>query len=1175
MIHTKHIMLGSNAEHILSNIYRYILKYSPEKLAITQFFEALLYVDNEDGSNDFLVAKEGVEDENTFQAGIEEILNITFEKKEEYNIPVENRDKFLLNFFDNLHTSTVNINTQGDTNNLNLCIYIPIYEVKWIACIESFVKAIQQLGTKLRVDLILLSPDMAHLFNNEIENVLRIQEHKENARKSLNSLLDLKSRYTCIAHLICMQNNNSDGISLALNEDSLGRIFGEYAMQSVCSYDSIFMNVQIPPSDPHQIYSFGLSVLSFDKYYFVQYLLHKAYKTILERENVSQEEVDINKVSRIIQELLKNRINIFSNLYEEFVKPKLEDSMSPDEIISRFGEEWISRIAKLTDDFQSYIDSEVLTLPEKRAALAQLLGEDDELLTGNMFNRQQLVLDDCNVEVLDLFTCYNNKLLEPEVNFEVATNEQAETESPIIKQRKDDSLEKYAALSPDAETPSALAEEYVAQLKEVKTTLKDKLSYIRNKTNELNSLQQQAEDIENSNKRLTEEGFVFEGKVYKLQNNVNEIPLAEDYEPKQNDVKEVDLRKQFTPIKDQGQLGACASFATISIYEHIHKKNKNEDIDLSEYFLYYNARAKKNETSEDSGSSLYHNIESMTQEGACLESLCTYRTDVCDAKPSDEAYGDAETRKVKKALNVKCNLEDIKSAVAEGYPVIISLKIFESFQPIAGFIPLPSSDEKQDEKHGNHAMVICGYSDDKKVFIVRNSWGISFGDRGYCYIPYSYISDSNLLNVACIVTEISEAQMIVTGGEDGKMSVYFDERNTEIRKAIIRNLIEETKVEVVQLQAVLDRVTLKYNTLFAELGNHSKRLNIQEGTIKRLQREQSKTQERKHNLENERTEAIKNFDSDTRWGRILVALSALSFLLLYGLFFYFYPTFDILFNKISIGINAVAGLGVILYCAWEDRRKKERNELHDYYLDVLTRLTDKICRLKDEEKKVPLRLHIAGVMIDSLWKLSKNLHKKYNSMRSYIGNLKGWFDEEKDLPEMSPMTKQPFLSLISNESLDLFYKKKEYVITENLKLYKILEGLYEITEEGIVKFKRSLKQQLRSTLNNEVANFSIYEHITGAKVYEYADGVHNRPEILLPLLDKKAHVFTRISDRTILGRYCSKIVFCKTSTLEENTNWRNITNPHFRTPPTLCNSNSCDRITLMNLEILKADDIVL
>ena len=1170
MIHTKHIMLGRNAEHMLSNIYKYLLKYGPDgAYKITDFFQALLYVENEDGSADFLVAKEGIEDENTFQAGIEEILDITYEKNDNYNIPFENKDKYLSTFFYNLHTSAVNINLQGDSNALHICVYVPIYEEKWVTCVESFVKAMQPHGARLKVDIVMLSPDMAHLFSKNENNALKIQEYKETAKISLHRLLEIKSNYACVSHLICMQNNNSDGVSLVLNEDSLGRIFGEYAMLSVCSYDNIFMNLQIPPSDPHQVHSFGLSVLNFDKYYFVQYLLHKAYKTILEREYVSQEEVDINRVSRIIQELLRGKVNIFTNLYDEFVKPKLEDKKSPDEIISLFGEKWNAQIEKLTNDFQSYIDSEDLTLPEKRAALAQLLGEDDELLAGNMFNRQQLVLDDCSVEVLDLFTAYNNMLLTSDEDSAVEENEQNK------KLPKTDSLTEFAALSPDAATPTMTANVFVAQLKEVKTTLKDKLSYIRNRTNELNSLQQQSEDNENSNKRLTDEGFVFEGKVYKLQNDVNEIPCAEDYVAKKNETREVDLRNQFTPIKDQGQMGACASFATISVYEYIHKKNKNEDIDLSEYFLYYNARAKKNGTNEDSGSSLYSNLESMTQKGACLESLCKYRTDVCDEEPTTEAYEDGETRKVKKALNVKCDLENIKSAVAEGYPVIISLKIFESFNPVAGFIPLPSSDEKLDEKHGNHAMVICGYSDDKKVFIVRNSWGTSFGDRGYCYIPYSYISDPNMLNVACIITEISEAQLVVIGSTNGKITVYFDERNTEIRKAILRNLIEETKVEVAELQGVLDKITLAYNSLFGELGNHSKRLDIQDGTIKRLQREKSRTLEKKKLLEQERTEALSNFDRETKLARILFGASVAGLILIYGLFIYLYPVAEVLLNKISYAVYAVSALGALLYSFWEGRRKRNRKELNESYVERIAQLAQRITSLDNEEKEVPLRLHIAGIMIDSFWKLSKNLHKKYNSMRSYIGNLKVWFKNENELPAMSPMTKQPFLSLISNNTLDAYYKKNESKITEDLKLYEMMKGLYEISEEAIVKFKRGLKQQLRDTLNKAIENFSIYNHITGTKVYDYVDSTHNNPATLLPLLDKKSLVFTRISGTAILGQYCSKFVFCKTSTQEEEANWREITTPHFSTPPALCDSKSNDKITLIHFEILKPDDIVL
>jgi hypothetical protein len=144
-----------------------------------------------------------------------------------------------------------------------------------------------------------------------------------------------------------------------------------------------------------------------------------------------------------------------------------------------------------------------------------------------------------------------------------------------------------------------------------------------------------------------------------------------------------------------------------------------------------------------------------------------------------------------------------------------------------------------------------------------------------------------------------------------------------------------------------------------------------------------------------------------------------------------------------------------------------------------------------------------------------------------------------------------------------------------LKLYRILNGLYEITEEAITKFKRSIKNELQATLNMAVEDFSIYNHITGGVVYDYVDSAHNSSAELLPLLDRKSHVFTRISDTAILGYYCSKFVFCKTATLEEDRRWRAVTTPHFNVMPTLLNSNSDEKITLMHFEILKASDIVL
>jgi len=39
---------------------------------------------------------------------------------------------------------------------------------------------------------------------------------------------------------------------------------------------------------------------------------------------------------------------------------------------------------------------------------------------------------------------------------------------------------------------------------------------------------------------------------------------------------------------------------------------------------------------------------------------------------------------------------------------------------------------------GAHAMVVIGYDNLKKVFIVRNSWGCKWGNNGHCEIPYCF-----------------------------------------------------------------------------------------------------------------------------------------------------------------------------------------------------------------------------------------------------------------------------------------------------------------------------------------------------------------------------------------------------------------------------------------------------
>jgi len=56
----------------------------------------------------------------------------------------------------------------------------------------------------------------------------------------------------------------------------------------------------------------------------------------------------------------------------------------------------------------------------------------------------------------------------------------------------------------------------------------------------------------------------------------------------------------------------------------------------------------------------------------------------------------------------------------------------------AGDIPRRDLDRKPgaEQRYGGHSMTIVGYTD--KAFIVKNSWGEEWGNRGYCFISFDY-----------------------------------------------------------------------------------------------------------------------------------------------------------------------------------------------------------------------------------------------------------------------------------------------------------------------------------------------------------------------------------------------------------------------------------------------------
>jgi hypothetical protein len=207
--------------------------------------------------------------------------------------------------------------------------------------------------------------------------------------------------------------------------------------------------------------------------------------------------------------------------------------------------------------------------------------------------------------------------------------------------------------------------------------------------------------------------------------------------------KKVDLRPHMTEVENQEHTNSCAANAIAGAYEYLVKRHLDEAYDVSRLFIYYNGRYAESETIEDEGMTIEGAIQGLREYGAPSEETWPFDPDMVNEEPSEEAYEEAAQFVVEDAALVPTELDTWKRVLAEGYPIVFGLSLFDSFDAHRkpGLVPMPSRRESGRESHGGHAMLCVGYSDPDQLFIVRNSWGEEWGDAGYCYIPYSYMMD--------------------------------------------------------------------------------------------------------------------------------------------------------------------------------------------------------------------------------------------------------------------------------------------------------------------------------------------------------------------------------------------------------------------------------------------------
>ena len=208
----------------------------------------------------------------------------------------------------------------------------------------------------------------------------------------------------------------------------------------------------------------------------------------------------------------------------------------------------------------------------------------------------------------------------------------------------------------------------------------------------------------------------------------------------------VDLREKMPPVYDQGQLGSCTANAVAGAIEYDQMRQALPEITApSRLFIYYNTRLLEHTTHSDAGGELRDAAKTVAKQGAADESLWPYDIAKFTHRPPKNCYKEGLTDKVLAYASVSQDAQTLQLALANTDTIVFGFTVYASFESdtvtTTGVVPMPQSGE---DILGGHACLIVGYNRTDQTYLVRNSWGDAWGQKGYFTLPFAYVHDPQL-----------------------------------------------------------------------------------------------------------------------------------------------------------------------------------------------------------------------------------------------------------------------------------------------------------------------------------------------------------------------------------------------------------------------------------------------
>lgn len=205
------------------------------------------------------------------------------------------------------------------------------------------------------------------------------------------------------------------------------------------------------------------------------------------------------------------------------------------------------------------------------------------------------------------------------------------------------------------------------------------------------------------------------------------------------------LISNLPPVLNQGQLGSCVSNALVNSLKYLYNKFKKNNNNWSRLFNYYNTRVIENTVNIDNGCQIRNAIKVCNKTGSCYETTWPYVISKYKIRPSTTSYNTAKKNIITKYNSVALNRSAIKSCLLSSNTILVGFACFTGLfsrdTTRTGNIQLPVGRESY---LGGHCVLLVGFDDATQRYTFMNSWGTTWGNKGYGTIPYSYLENPNL-----------------------------------------------------------------------------------------------------------------------------------------------------------------------------------------------------------------------------------------------------------------------------------------------------------------------------------------------------------------------------------------------------------------------------------------------